>query len=474
VFGGVVEDYTTEDGERIEGKTWREVKMGDVIRVASNHSVTSLMGPPKESGLAGNLYRYQGAAQRIDISTVDFKDEAQWQALTVEEKVALWKEDYSDTERWRLASDFANPQLQPKLVEALQEAGVELPTLDEVRAAYLYRSTEGLSWDYTPDDGLQTLLKGDRVGIALGDDAGKVYEFKGQLALDDLELDEAELAEGADAAADEVLAELEIDLETEDFSDTDRWEEVKVNAYRVNKGDTVRVARGHEGGGEEDRIYRYVGVNNMLLMADEDYSDESRWQLAPVEVSVSVIEEGKRWKLVDAAGKSYTLTFNEAPSGSAAASTAVVSRNSINAVSVAASAAIGISGGGSGLAFSGAGAVAVNTISGSTDALLRSGSATAAEGDVVLNASSDKTISATIAALSVAVGVGSGTGLGASIGIAVARMANFPQSVIDCANERAAKLEATSGIILSSYRKRAYDKAMAAGVTTISAPHGGE
>ena len=171
-------------------------------------------------------------------------------------------------------------------------------------------------------------------------------------------VNEAELAEGADAAADEALAELEIDLETEDFSDTDRWEEVKVNAYRVNKGDTVRVARGHEGGGEEDRIYRYIGVNNMLLMADEDYSDESRWQLAPVEVSVSVIEEGKRWKLVDAAGKSYTLTFNEAPSGSAAASTAVVSRNSINAVSVAASAAIGISGGGSGLAFSGAGAVA--------------------------------------------------------------------------------------------------------------------
>ena len=422
VFGGVEEDYTTEDGERIEGRTWRLVKTGDVVLVASNHMEESTLGPPKESGLAGKLFRYQGASQRIDLSTVELEDAPDWQALSVEEDVELWKEDYSNTDRWRLASDFANPELQPKLVEALQEAGVELPTLDEVHAAYMYRSTEGLSWDYTQEDGVQTLLKGDRVAIVLGEDAGKVYEYKGELPLDDLALDEEAIAEGgADAAADEALDGLEFDLSEEDFEDTDRWEEVKVKAYRLSKGDTVRVARGHEGGGEEDRIYRYVGVNNVLFTADEDYSDESRWQMMPVEVTVSVVEEGKRWKLVDAAGKSYTLTFNEAPAGSSAASTAVVARNSINAVSVAASAAIGISGGGTGLAFSGAGAVALNTISGSTDALLRASSASAEAGDVVIKASSDKSISATIAALSVAIAGGSGNGLGASIGIAVAR-----------------------------------------------------
>ena len=59
-----------------------------------------------------------------------------------------------------------------------------------------------------------------------------------------------------------------------------------------------------------------------------------------------------------------------------------------------------------------------------------------------------------------------------SFGIAVARLAAFPASVIALATERARRLEATSGIILSSYRKRAMEKAKAAGVKTISAPHG--
>ena len=43
------------------------------------------------------------------------------------------------------------------------------------------------------------------------------------------------------AAAAEALDGLEFDLSEEDFEDTDRWEEVKVNAYRLSKGDTVRV-----------------------------------------------------------------------------------------------------------------------------------------------------------------------------------------------------------------------------------------
>ena len=58
-----------------------------------------------------------------------------------------------------------------------------------------------------------------------------------------------------------------------------------------------------------------------------------------------------------------------------------------------------------------------------------------------------------------------------SFGIAVARLANFPQKVLDLATERAARLEATSGIILNNYRQRAVEKAREAGVTTVSEPH---
>jgi 4-hydroxy-3-methylbut-2-enyl diphosphate reductase IspH len=43
--------------------------------------------------------------------------------------------------------------------------------------------------------------------------------------------------------------------------------------------------------------------------------------------------------------------------------------------------------------------------------------------------------------------------------------------VLDLATERAARLEATSGIILNNYRQRAVEKAREAGVTTVSEPH---
>ena len=60
-----------------------------------------------------------------------------------------------------------------------------------------------------------------------------------------------------------------------------------------------------------------------------------------------------------------------------------------------------------------------------------------------------------------------------SFGIAVACLANFPEAVIAIATAKAAQLEATSGIILSSHSRAALANAKAAGVTTISKPHGG-
>lgn len=408
VYGGAEPDYSTEDGERIEGKTWRVVARGDVIRVAGNHMKISTFGPPKESGLEGKLYRYKGDSARLDISSEDFaKNTGAWEELATEESVALWKEDYSNSDRWRLAEGFGNPSKQAALTQALVKAGIELPTTDGIRSSALYRSDDGLSWDYSTADGTVTVNKDEVVGVASGKDAGTLYRFKG-----------ADDNSSADTAA---LNELEVDLSKEDFSDTDRWEKVNQKIRWLMRGDTVRVTDDHRGGGEAGRVYRYIGPSNSLFTDNEDYGDEARWLRLETALNVSVIEEGLRWKIVDALGKSYTLSFNAPPAGSSALPTAVISRNSINAVSVAASAAVGLSASGPAVAVSGAGAVAVNSISGFTDAVLRSSIARAEEGNVALYASSEKAISATITAVSVALAASATDGIGASIGVAVAR-----------------------------------------------------
>ena len=215
-----------------------------------------------------------------------------------------------------------------------------------------------MRWDHAISDGTALVVNVEVVVITKGANAGTLYRFKGAV-------DPSVLVQADHPAT---LDSLQTDLSTQDFSDSTRWEKVKSTAYRLFKGDTVRVAQGHDGGGESGRIYRYIGTNNQLFTADEDYSDTERWQIQEATLSVSVLEAGQRWKLVDAAGQSYTLSLNQPPEGSNASTTVVLSRNSINALSVAASAAVGLGGGGAGLAFSGAGAVALNTVTGATEA----------------------------------------------------------------------------------------------------------
>ena len=90
----------------------------------------------------------------------------------------------------------------------------------------------------------------------------------------------------------------------------------------------------------------------------------------------------------------------------------------IEAVSVAASIAVGAAGT-TGVGISGAGAAAINTILTKTNAYIKNSEVTSA-GAVTLSASNTSTINAKIAAVSAAVGGGGTTGVGVSIGAAVA------------------------------------------------------
>ncbi|MFM8554766.1 MAG: hypothetical protein ACKODG_01045, partial [Betaproteobacteria bacterium] len=404
-FIGEVENYTTEDGQDIEGGTWREVKKDDIVLVAGNHKDSD-----KADSLAGKLYRYKGDTLRIDLSKEDFKNKDKWAELAIKEDIALEKENYSDKTRWRLADNFADPSVQRALVDVLRQAGVDLPKIDVIRNDALYRSDDGLSWVHKTSDGTVTVLKDDVVAVTTGKDAGSLYRFKGTTDVD-------QLAKAGDISE----KPFEINLGTEKLNDEERWKKLSTSKHWLMVGDTVRVSSGHASGGVAGQIYRYIGPGNTLLTADENYADAARWVPQQAGVTVSVIEEGIAWKLVDGAGKSYTMRFDPVPAGSTTSPTAIVSRNSINAVSVGASAALGFSFGGSGKSVSGAGAVAVNTIRGSTDALLQDSHATAKKGDLLIHALSDKAIAATIVSLSVAVGAGSSSGVGASIGISVAR-----------------------------------------------------
>ncbi|MBF0461945.1 MAG: hypothetical protein HQL87_11155, partial [Magnetococcales bacterium] len=184
-------------------------------------------------------------------------------------------------------------------------------------------------------------------------------------------------------------------------------------ATNLKTDDTVKLTDSYKNGGQAGRVYRYLGsaTSVPVNLSTANYADSSRWALVKPQITLSQLDAGKGWLLVDANGTSYTLLDTGGKLS--------VSRTNINALSAAASVGIGV-GGTTGVAVSGAGAVAINAIQGFTDAFIRDSQVTSA-GDVTLEAARTSTIAATVAAMSLAAGVGGTTGVGASIGVAVAR-----------------------------------------------------
>ncbi|MGH3580599.1 MAG: hypothetical protein ACRDUB_03375, partial [Mycobacterium sp.] len=191
--------------------------------------------------------------------------------------------------------------------------------------------------------------------------------------------------------------------------------------FEVVQGTTVKLAAGYSHGGIEGRVYRYVGAAPYVAkevptfhdLATENYAS-SDWILVD-KLRVSTVEAGKSWVVIAPDGTTYLL---ERTSADGAPLTLSVGKNTISAVSAAASVAVGI-GGTAGVAVAGAGAVAQNVILGTTKAYAQDSILNSA-GDVSLSADSSSAITSTVLALAAAVGGGQ-VGVGASIGIAVAR-----------------------------------------------------
>jgi hypothetical protein len=222
--------------------------------------------------------------------------------------------------------------------------------------------------------------------------------------------------EGTDG---QILQKLTTFLENngEDIADTEKvqinWKYTTADTEQdMSEGDTVKLASDYENGGEEEKVYKFkVESEKDVDLGQENYSDTSRWEIVEPELKLTSVVEGQSWLLVTGDGTSYTLENKN--------DLLEVSRNNISAVSAAASLGVAVSSQ-TGLAISGGGAVAINTITGKTNSYISSSNIQSAE-DIDLGAMSSSEISATVVAASLALGVGSNTGVGVSLGIAVAK-----------------------------------------------------
>ena len=165
--------------------------------------------------------------------------------------------------------------------------------------------------------------------------------------------------------------------------------------------------------------YRFLGANDTSVNLGTVVFTGATWVLErPIRVSTLVA--GSAWTLVAGDGTTYDL--RRLPNGDIS-----ISRATISVVSAAASLAVGI-GGTTGVAVAGAGAIAINSVTGVTNAYIENSTIDSA-GAVSITSSSASGISATVVAVAVSIGGGGNVGVGVAIGISVAR--NFIGAGLD-------------------------------------------
>ena len=225
-------------------------------------------------------------------------------------------------------------------------------------------------------------------------------------ALDDAD-DDANILEALRA---EFASELGITLPTINTVSTAAKYKISDGLQTLKRGDTVKLADGS--------VYRYRGADQadeteFTNLAAQLYETDTNWKKLPA-LRISEVVEDEVWTLVAGDGSTYILKKDEINPARI-----IVTQANINAVSAAASLAVG-SGGATGVGVSGAGAVSQNVFLTQTNAFIDS-SIVGSAGNVELTAESSSEIQATVAAMSVGGGGGGTTGVGASIGVSVAR-----------------------------------------------------
>lgn len=271
----------------------------------------------------------------------------------------------------------------------------------------------------TPEDESE-YTGGDDVKSRFDDDANGTLSSPLNEAVVDADADRLALQALRDAFAlwDEELAMYDTVATAAQYRTSDGDPDVDDGKLDVREGTTVLLEKGYMAGAEGDydgskgtegRVYRYIVMasetddsENLIDLSTENYTDTTKWQLVD-KLKVSILVEGKKWVVVAPDGKAYVLELN------ATGDKIGVSRETINAVSAAASLAVGI-GGSAGIAVSGAGAVSQNVILTKVNAY-GEGSVLDSADDLALNATSTSTISSAVIAASLGIGGGGAAGV---------------------------------------------------------------
>ena len=220
----------------------------------------------------------------------------------------------------------------------------------------------------------------------------------------------------------------------------------------LQEGNLVKVVAGHSAGGEVDRIYKFRGYADFLSTdggqiddsgtpGDDGYVLHLLTGSLIAEVDGDGEKTGRIFELVETGhdadnplvvGRTQTIDglFNlDTDTRFQAYSVDLGAENftdtrfwetaDANIVARSSAASLGVGAGTTGVAISGAGALALNVIGSGTDAYIKDSTLDSVGGKVDIDAQNSSSIAAIVGAVSAAVGVGQ-TGVGVSIGAAVA------------------------------------------------------